>query len=64
MLNASCALLISDKYQGILLSFLIHEKECGNCEIERMCCLSQDLISQVLLRGSVSELQEVKRIAI
>lgn len=56
MLNASCALLISDKYQGILLSFLILEKEHGNCEIERMCYLSQDSIPKVLLRGSVGEL--------
>lgn len=64
MLNRSCALLISDKYQSILLSFLIHEKEYDSSEIERTCCLSQDLIPEVLLRESVGELREVKQITV
>lgn len=63
MLNGSCARLILDKYQTIL-SFLIHEKEYDSHEIERKCCLSQNLIPKVLLRGSVGALQEVKQIAI
>lgn len=63
MLNGSCARLILDKYQTNL-SFLIHEKEYDSHEIERTCCLSQNLIPKVLLRGSVGELQEVKQIVI
>lgn len=62
MLNGSCARLILDKYQTILSS-LIHE-EYDSHEVERTCCLSQNLIPKVLLRGSVGELQEVKQIAI
>lgn len=63
MLNRSCARLILDKYQTII-SFLMHEKEYDSHETERTCCLSQNLIPEVLLRGSVVELQEVKQIAI
>lgn len=63
MLNGSCACLILDKHQTIL-SFLIHEKEYDSREIERKCCLSQNLMPKLLLRGSVGELQEVKQIAI
>lgn len=63
MLNGSCVCLILDKYQTILF-FLIPEKEYDSHERERMCCLSQNLIPKVLLRGSVGELQEVKQIAI
>lgn len=63
VLNGPCAHQILDKYQAIQ-SFLIHEKEYDSHEIERTCCLSQNLIPKVLLRGSVGELQEVKQIAI
>lgn len=63
MLNGSCARLNLDKYQSILLSFLIYEKEYDSHGIEGTCRLSQDLIPEVL-RGSVGELQEVKQIAV